>query len=68
MVTAQRSLVGGVNHAHAVSTGAVEEPAQVRDEAGGVGGQRGQHRFGTDYTVLAFDTDDGNGGKFRVSG
>jgi hypothetical protein len=55
-----------VNHANAALTGAVEEPAQIRDETGAVGGQCGQHRFGAKHTVLAFHTDDGDGGEFRV--
>ncbi len=66
MAPAQCALVGGVNHAHAASAGGVEEPAQIRDEAGAVGGQCGQHRFGAKYTVLAFHADDGDGGQFRV--
>jgi hypothetical protein len=42
----------------------VQQPGQVLYEITGVGGQRGQYRIGSENTVLAFHTDDGDGGGF----
>ncbi|GAB4672249.1 hypothetical protein MOKP101_47910 [Mycobacterium avium subsp. hominissuis] len=62
MVTAQRSFVGGVNHPHAAGTRGIEETAQIRDDAGAVSGQCRQNGIGAKYAVLAFHTNDGDGG------
>jgi hypothetical protein len=53
-----------MNHTCAATASRVQQSGQLLDEITCVGGQRGEYRFGSENTVLAFHTDDGDGGGF----